>query len=101
MAAVVIHPQHRLASGASTGGPSSTAGVTGAGNAGVFAEFITRGYFSLVALNFADTTALDHQSSPTCATAPTTTSSTSSPTAPSSPPIGQGTYVIWRYEPRP
>ena len=31
------------------------------GNAGVFAEFITRGYFSLVALNFADTAALDHQ----------------------------------------
>ena len=30
-----------LPSGASTGGPSSTAGVTGAGNAGVFAEFIT------------------------------------------------------------
>ena len=50
-----------LPSGASTGGPSSAAGVTGAGNAGVFAEFITRGYFSYVALNFADTTALDRQ----------------------------------------
>ena len=35
-----------LPSGASTGGPASTAGVTGDGNVGVFAEFITRGYFS-------------------------------------------------------
>ncbi len=36
-----------LPSGASTGGPASTGGVTGDGNAGVFAEFITHGYFSL------------------------------------------------------
>ncbi len=50
-----------LPSGASTGGPTSTAGVTGPGNAGVYAEFITSGYFSLVALNFSDTTALDHR----------------------------------------
>ncbi len=50
-----------LPSGASTGGPTSTAGVTGPGNAGVYAEFITSGYFSLVALNFSDTTVLDHR----------------------------------------
>jgi Dolichyl-phosphate-mannose-protein mannosyltransferase len=49
-----------MPSGDSTGGPTSAAGVTGPGNAGVFAAYITRGYFSLVALNFADTTALDH-----------------------------------------
>jgi len=50
-----------LPSGASTGGPSKTAGVVGAGDPAAFARFIARGYFSLVALNFADTTALDHR----------------------------------------
>jgi Dolichyl-phosphate-mannose-protein mannosyltransferase len=48
-----------MLSGASTGGPTRAAGVTGAGNAGVFAEYITHDYFSVVALNYADTTALD------------------------------------------
>jgi hypothetical protein len=48
-----------LASGASSGGPSSAAGVVGAGNAGTYAAKITERYFSLVALNFSDTTSLD------------------------------------------
>jgi hypothetical protein len=50
-----------MPSGANTGGPSRHAGVTGPGNAGVYAAFITHGYFSYVALNYTDTTALDHQ----------------------------------------
>jgi len=49
-----------LPSGQSTGGPSAAAGVTGSGDATVFARYIMKGYFSLVALNFADTTPLDH-----------------------------------------
>jgi 4-amino-4-deoxy-L-arabinose transferase-like glycosyltransferase len=49
-----------LPSGASTGGPSQQAGVVGAGDAGTFATYISEGYFSLIALNFADTTSLDH-----------------------------------------
>jgi 4-amino-4-deoxy-L-arabinose transferase-like glycosyltransferase len=49
-----------LPSGASTGGPSQQAGVVGAGDAGTFAMYIREGYFSLIALNFADTTSLDH-----------------------------------------
>jgi hypothetical protein len=48
-----------LPSGAPTGGPSTKAGVVGAGNAGTFAMYIRTGYFSLIALNFADTTSLD------------------------------------------
>ncbi len=48
-----------LRSGAPTGGPSTKAGVVGAGNAGTFAMYIQEGYFSLIALNFADTTSLD------------------------------------------
>ena len=50
-----------LPSGVSTGGPSKTQGVVGAGDPAAFAKYIARGYFSLVALNFADTTALDHR----------------------------------------
>jgi Dolichyl-phosphate-mannose-protein mannosyltransferase len=82
-----------LPSGASTGGPSSTAGVTGNGNPGVFAEFITAGYFSIIALNFADTTPLDHlianqlHGDPhyhTIAVIPYGT---------------HGTYIIWRHKP--
>ena len=48
-------------SGAPTGGPSDAAGVVGAGNADTFATYIQEGYFSLVALNFADTTSLDQR----------------------------------------
>jgi 4-amino-4-deoxy-L-arabinose transferase-like glycosyltransferase len=48
-----------LPSGAPTGGPSTKAGVVGAGNAGTFAMYIHIGYFSLIALNFTDTTSLD------------------------------------------
>ena len=48
-----------LPSGAATGGPSSKAGVIGAGNAGTFAMYVQQGYFSLIALSFSDTTALD------------------------------------------
>jgi hypothetical protein len=90
-----------LASDASTGGPSSTAGVTGAGNAGVFAEFITRGYFSLVALNFADTTTLDRQIAADLRRSHHYHIVDVIPYGIEIPPVGQGTYVIWRYEPRP
>ena len=90
-----------LASDASTGGPSSTAGVTGAGNAGVFAEFITRGYFSFVALNFADTTTLDHQIAADLRHNHRYHIIDVIPYGIEVPPSGQGTYVIWRYEPHP
>jgi len=50
-----------LAGGANTGNPATSAGVTGAGDARVDARYIKAGYFSLVALNFTDTTSLDRQ----------------------------------------
>jgi hypothetical protein len=85
-------------SGRSTGGPSVSAGVVGPGNAGVFAEFIDDGYFSVIALNYADTTALDH----------TITADIKRnhhyhivqvvPYGVEIPPIGLGTYIIWKYE---
>jgi hypothetical protein len=45
--------------GVSTGGPAASASVTSAGNVPVYAHYIAEGYFSLVALNYTDTTGLD------------------------------------------
>jgi hypothetical protein len=81
-----------LPSGASTGGPAPGAGVTGDGNAGVFAEFITEGYFSVIALNFADTTALDRKIA-------ADVRHNHRYRLAQVIPYGTGTYVIWRYEP--
>jgi hypothetical protein len=87
-----------LPSGASTGGPSSTAGVTGAGNAGVFAEFITHGYFSYIALNYADTTALDRQITADLRHNPHYHIIDVVPYG-IEIPASRGTYIIWRYTP--
>ena len=90
-----------LPSGAPTGGPSDAAGVVGAGNAGTFALYIQEGYFSLVALNFADTTSLDHSLAAdlhrnhhyhVIEVVPYGA-------GPAGPAPGE--YVIWRYEPQP
>jgi hypothetical protein len=89
-----------LPSGVSTGGPASTASVADAGNAGVFAEFITHGYFSYVALNFADTTALDHRLADQLHRDPRYHIIAVVPYGTEVSPLGQGTYVIWRYEPK-
>jgi 4-amino-4-deoxy-L-arabinose transferase-like glycosyltransferase len=86
-----------LPSGASTGGPASTAGVTGAGNAGVFAEFVTRGYFSLIALNFGDTITLDHSIANQLHRDPHYRTIDVVPYATPGLPASNGTYVIWRY----
>jgi hypothetical protein len=81
-----------LPSGASTGGPAPRAGVTGDGNAGVFAEFVTEGYFRVIALNFADTTALDRKIA-------AEVKRNHLYHLVQVIPYGTGTYVIWRYEP--
>ncbi len=82
-----------LPSGASTGGPSKSAGVVGQGNAGVYAVFIQEGYFSLVALNFADTTPLDKSISADLRRSHHYKIIDVVPYGPE-----HGTYVIWRYE---
>jgi Na+-transporting NADH:ubiquinone oxidoreductase subunit NqrD len=86
-----------LPSGADTGGPSASAGVVGSGNAGVFAVFIEEGYFSIVALNYADTTALDYQITADLNHNPHYQKIDVVPYGTEVPPIGLGTYVIWRY----
>jgi hypothetical protein len=80
-----------LPGGASTGGPDAKAGVVGPGNPGVFDEFITNGYFSYVALNFADTAALDHGLATELHHNPNYHIIDVVPYGP------HGTYVIWQY----
>ena len=85
--------------GMSTGGPSQKAGVVGPGNAGTFALYIREGYFSLIALNFADTTSLDHSLATDIRHNPHYHEVQVVPYGIEIPPIGQGTYVIWKYFP--
>jgi hypothetical protein len=80
-----------LPSGASTGHPSSTAGIVGAGNPAVFARYIARGYFSLIALNFADTMSLDHAIAADIRANPRYR-------IVQVIPYGDGTYVIYKYK---
>jgi hypothetical protein len=84
-----------LPSGAPTGGPSEKAGVVGDGNAGTYAMYIAQGYFSLVALNFTDTTTLDQSIAADLRQNHRYHIVDVVPYGPTS-----GTYVIWRYEPR-
>ena len=87
-------------SGSPTGGPSTKAGIVGAGNAGTFAMYIQEGYFSIIALNFADTTALDesiaadiHRNRHYHAVQVVQYGA-----GPVGPALGK--YVIWQYEPQ-
>jgi hypothetical protein len=84
-----------LPSGAPTGGPSAKAGVVGDGNAGTYAMWIARGYFSLVALNFTDTKPLDQSIAADLRRNPRYHIIDVVPYG-----LARGTYVIWRYEPR-
>ena len=87
-----------LPTGTYTGGPASGASVTGAGNAPVYANYIARGYFSVVALNFIDTTGLDRQISADLHRNPHYHIVQVVPYGMEIPPVGQGNYVIWQYQ---
>ena len=89
-----------MPSGASTGGPASSAGVTGPGNRGVFAAFITHGYFSYVALNYTDTTTLDHQITADLRNSGHYKIIAVIPYGTENPP-SHGTYIVWRREGQP
>jgi 4-amino-4-deoxy-L-arabinose transferase-like glycosyltransferase len=95
-----------LPGGINTGGPAR-AGVVAAGNPATYARYISHGYFSYIALNFADTTALDHEIRADIKANPhyhpilvipydPPTDSTSDPDTSAL----HGTYVVWRYESR-
>lgn len=89
-----------LPGGAPTGGPSNSAGIVGDGNAGIFAEYIAGNYFSLVALNFSDTTSLDHKINADLERNGNYHIVEIVPygAGPAGPTLG--TYKIWRYEPQ-
>jgi len=88
-----------LRSGASTGGPSQQAGVVGAGDAGTFAMYIRAGYFSLIALNFSDTTSLDHSIRLDIKQNPNYRPVEVIPFGVGPRGPAPGTYVIWKYQP--
>ena len=88
-----------LPSGASTGDAAATAGILAAGDAGTFANYIAHGYFAYVALNFTDTTALDHGLATELHHNPDYHTVQVVPYGTEVKPVGQGTYVIWKYEP--
>ena len=89
-----------LRSGASTGGPSQQAGVVGAGDAGTFAMYIHTGYFSLIALNFSDTTSLDHSIAADIERNRHYHRVQLVPFGAGPPGPTPGTYLIWEYEQR-
>jgi hypothetical protein len=86
-----------LPSGASTGHPTAQ-GVVGAGNPAAFAKYIAAGYFSYVALNYADTTPLDNDITADLHRNPNYHIIQVVPYGTEIPPIGLGTYVIWQYQ---
>ncbi len=90
-----------LPTGAPTGGPSDAAGIVGAGNAGTFAMYIQEGYFSLVALNFADTTSLDQKIAADLNRNPHYHKIQVVPYGPGPAGPAVGEYVIWQYETQP
>ena len=85
-----------LPSGAGTG---TTTGIIAAGNAATFAYYIAHGYFAYVALNFTDTTALDHGLATELHHNSRYHTIDVVPYGTEVKPVGQGTYVIWKYEP--
>ncbi len=87
-----------LPAGTYTGGPAAAASVTSAGNAPVYANYIAEGYFSLVALNFTDTTALDRQIAADLRRNHHYHVIQVVPYGMEIPPIGIGDYVIWQYQ---
>ncbi len=88
-----------LTAGASTGHPAQDAGVVGAGNPAAYARYIAEGYFSIVALNFSDTTPLDHSIRADLSRNGNYHIIQVVPYGIEVPPIGTGTYVIWKYQP--
>jgi 4-amino-4-deoxy-L-arabinose transferase-like glycosyltransferase len=87
-----------LPGGTATGGPSAKAGVVGDGNAGTFAVWIARGYFSLVALNYSDTSALDKSIAADLRRNHHYQSVQIVPYGPGPAGPALGTYVIYQYE---
>ena len=79
--------------------PVQGAGIEGDGNAGTYGLHIQEGYFSLIALNFTDTTALDHDIAADIHHNHHYHYSQVIPYGMELPPIGNGSYIVWQYKP--
>src|SRR5215831_16804916 len=88
-----------LTGGVNTGNPEPSAGITRAGDPDIYARYIRAGYFTLVALNFTDTAGLDQQIAADLRRNHHYRIIQVVPYGSEIPPIGKGSYVIWRYEP--
>jgi hypothetical protein len=88
-----------LAGGVPTGGPSAQGGIVGAGDAGTFGMYIHEGYFSYIALNFSDTTALDKSLAADIRRSGHYHSVQVVPYGPGPAGPAVGEYVIWQKEP--
>jgi len=84
-----------LPDGSNTGGPTH-GGVVGAGDTTAFDRYIAQGYFSYIALNFADTTALDHH---IATKVHESTLYRTLEVVPYNIGTTVGTYIIYKYEP--
>ena len=73
--------------------------MSGPGNVGTFGEKIAADYFSIVALNFIDTTSLDKQITTDLKNNGHYCVIQVVPYGMEIPPVGIGNYVIWRYDP--
>jgi Dolichyl-phosphate-mannose-protein mannosyltransferase len=85
-----------LPSGVSTGTPTDE-GIVAAGDAAILHKYVAEGYFSYVALNFADTTTLDHGLATEIRHNPRYHLIRVIPYGTETKAAHQGTYVIWRY----
>ena len=97
---MVQHPHHHPALGGHHRNPAAAAGAAAPRNASTFARYIARRYFSYVALNFTDTTALDPSLATLLHRNPPYHTIEAIPYGTEVKPVGLGTYVIWKYEPR-
>ena len=79
--------------------PGPHRGIISAGDAATFAYYIAHGYFAYAALNFTDTTALDRGLATELHHNPHYRTIAVVPYGTEVKPVGQGTYVIWKYEP--
>jgi len=85
-----------LPSGASIGTPTDE-GIVAPGNAAILHKYIAQGYFSYVALNFADTTALDYGLAAEIRRNPRYQLIRVIPYGTETEATHQGTYIVWRY----
>jgi hypothetical protein len=99
VAALVQYPQHHPAVRGQHRERRSHVGHPRRGRRGNLHNYVAHGYFAYAALNFTDTTALDHGLATELHRNPGYRTVSVVPYGTEVRPVGLGTYVIWKYEP--